>query len=106
VRAVSGLGSPKRALEIRGGYVARRSGAHAAGEPSRDLLGQPRIAIGIGEGKERPVARALWVGTRVACLDWEGRAMPDVTHLNAATDELGVGGLDLGDDEAALSRGA
>ena len=30
--------------------------------------------------------------------------MPDVTHLDAATDELGMGGLDVGDDQSAFGR--
>ena len=30
--------------------------------------------------------------------------MPDVTYLDAATDELGMGGLDVGDDQAASGR--
>jgi hypothetical protein len=30
----------------------------SAGESRRDLLDQPRVAVGIGERKERPVARA------------------------------------------------
>ena len=34
----------------------------SAGEPRRDLLDQPGIAIGILEGKERSVAGALGVG--------------------------------------------
>src|SRR5207302_8450112 len=92
---VGGLGTPKRALQVRGGYVARLSGVHAAGEPSRDFLGQPRIAIGIGDGEERPVAGALGVGTRLPCLDRERRAVADVTHIDAAAEGVGMGGLDV-----------
>ena len=102
--ALSGFGTLKRALQVRGGYVARLTGAHAAGEPGRDLLGQPRIPIGIGEGEERPVAGALGVGTRLPRLDRERRAVPDVTHLDAAADHFGMGGLDVGDDQSAFRR--
>ncbi len=66
--------------------------------------GQPRIAIGIGEGEERPVASALGVGTRLPRLDRERRAVPDVAHLDAAADKLGMGGLDVGDDQSAFGR--
>jgi len=34
----------------------------SAGKPRRDLLDQPCIAVGIVEGEERRVARALGVG--------------------------------------------
>ena len=43
-----------------GSYALR--GIRLAGEPRRDLLDQPGIAIGILEGKERSVAGALGVG--------------------------------------------
>ncbi len=40
----------------------------AAGVPRCDLLDQPRITVGIIEGEERPVARALGVGAGKPCL--------------------------------------
>ena len=98
------LGPPKRALQVRRRCVSRLSGVHTAGQPSRDLLGQPRIVVGIGEGEERPVAGALGVGTRLPCLDRKRRAVPDVAHLDAAADKLGMGGLDVGDDQSGLGR--
>src|SRR5712664_591794 len=39
----------------------------AAGVPRCDLLDQPRITVGIIEGKERPVARALGIGAGKPC---------------------------------------
>ena len=36
-----------------------------AWEPRGDLLYEPQIGVGIAERAERPVARALWVGSRV-----------------------------------------
>src|SRR5262245_64598007 len=73
-------------------------------EPRRDLLDQPRVAIGIGEARERPVAGALGMGARLPRLDRERRAVPDVTHLDATADELVIGGLDVGDDQLPLGR--
>src|SRR6516225_10308595 len=73
-------------------------------EPGRDLLDQPRVAIRIGEARERPVAGALGVRARLPCFDRERRAVPDVTHLDATADELVIGGLDVGDDQLPLGR--
>src|SRR6516162_2667583 len=73
-------------------------------EPCRDLLDQPRVAIRIGEARERPVAGALGVRARLPCFDRERRAVPDVTHLDATADELVIGGLDVGDDQLPLGR--
>src|ERR1700758_3734325 len=73
----------------------------AAGVASRDLLDDPGVAVGIGESAKRPVARALGVGTRASRLDREWRAVPDVGDLDAAADEFGVCGLDVGDDQSA-----
>src|SRR5438270_334892 len=82
VIALAGLGTPKGAPQVRRGYVARLSGVHPAGEASRDLLDQPRIAVRIGEVQERSVAGALGVGARLPRLDRERRAVPDVTHVD------------------------
>src|SRR5262252_6566107 len=85
----------------------RRSSGRGSGsgpEPRRDLLDQPRVAVGIGEARERPVAGALGVGARLPRLDRERRAVPDVTHLDATADELVIGGLDVGDDQLPLGR--
>ena len=70
-----------------------------AGEPRRDFLDQPRVAVGILEGAERTVARALRVAAGLPCLDWERRAVPHVTHVDATADELVMGRLDVGDDQ-------
>src|SRR6516225_9382352 len=65
-----------------------RPGSGGGPDPRRDLLDQPRVAIGIGEARERPVAGALGVGARLSRLDRERRAVPDVAHLYATADEL------------------
>ena len=54
-------------------------------EPRRDLLDQPRVAIGIGEARERPVAGALGVGPRLPRLDRKRRAVPDFAGVDALT---------------------
>ena len=90
--------------KFRRGHVARLEVVHPAGEPGRDLLDQPRVAVGIAEVEERSVAGALGIGARLACLDRERRAMPDVADLDAAADEFVTGRLDVGDDQPALGR--
>ena len=72
----------------------------SAGEPRRNLLDQPGIAVGIVEGKERPVARALGVGAPEPCLRRERRAVPDVTRLDATADEFVMGRFDVRDDQS------
>jgi hypothetical protein len=47
--AVGGLGTPKRTRQVRRGRECRVSGVDTAGEPRRDLLDQPGIAVGIAE---------------------------------------------------------
>ena len=96
--AVGGLGAPKRGLQVRGGHVTRLTGVDPSGAPGRYLLGYVCVAVGIGEGEERSVAGALGVCTRLACLDRERRAVPDVTNLNTAADERLTCRLDVGDD--------
>ena len=104
VLAVGGLGTPKRALQIRRGREGRLGGVDPAGEPRRDLLDQPRIAVGIGEGEERPVAGALGVDAGLPRLDGERRAVPHVAHVDAAADEFVMGRFDVGDDQPRHGR--
>src|SRR5262247_2156891 len=59
---VGGCRTPNGARQIvcrckRGGRSVQ-----AAGVPRRDLLDQPRVAVGIVKGEERPIARTLRVG--------------------------------------------
>ena len=75
-----------------------------AGGPRRDLLDQPRIAVGIVEGEERPVAGALRVGAGLPCLTGKRGAVPNVTRVDAAADEVVMGRFDVGDDQRSLGR--
>src|ERR1700733_11181871 len=76
----------------------------AARESRCALLDQPRIAVGIGEGEVRPVARALRVGAGKACLDGERRAVPHVARGDATATELVVSRFDVGDDQRRHGR--
>ena len=59
--------------------------------PRRDLLDNPRIAVRIVEGEERPVARTLGVGAFDPRLLRERGAMPHVARLNTPPDKILVG---------------
>src|SRR5215469_12927448 len=72
--------------------------------PRRDLLDQPRIAIGILEGEERAVARALGIRAAQPRLHGERRAMPHPTRVDATADEFGMGRCDVGDDQRTHGR--
>ena len=88
VLAVGGLGTPsafsRSAVDAKAVSVA----FDPAGEPGRDLLDQPRIAVGIGEVHERSVAGAFGVRAGLPRLDRERWAVPDVTHVNPTADEF------------------
>jgi hypothetical protein len=80
---VGGLGTPKRACQIRRGRECRVSAVDPAGQPRRYLLHQPRIAVGIVDGTERPVAVAFGVRTWLPRLGRERRAVPDRVGIDA-----------------------
>src|SRR5215472_8427879 len=76
----------------------------AAGMPRCDLLDQPRIAIGILEGKEGTVARALGIRAAEPCLHGERRTMPHLARIDPTADEFGMGRCDVGDDQCTDGR--
>lgn len=64
-----------------------------------DLLQHPTIAVGVAEGRERPIAAALWVGAGDPRRDPGMVEAPcgiveDLAHLNSVFDQLGAGGVD------------
>ena len=61
---------------------------HAAGAALGDLLDQPSIAVGIGEGKERSVARVRGIRARKSCLQGERCAVPHVTRADATAGDF------------------
>jgi hypothetical protein len=72
-RRLGGLGTSKRALQVRRGHIPCLSGVHPAREPGRDLLDQPRVAVGIGEVEERAVAGGLGSGPGCRASNGNGR---------------------------------
>jgi hypothetical protein len=80
--------------------MRRAASSDPAREPRRDLLDQPRVAVGIVEGAERPVTGALRVAAGLPRLDGKRRAVPHITHVDATADELVMGRLDVRGDEA------
>src|SRR5690242_12497293 len=96
VLAVGGLGTPKRTLQIRRGRERDAGGVYPAGEPRRDLLDQPCIAVGIVERTERPIARALGIDAGLPGLGGERRPVPHVTRVDAAADEFAMRRFDVG----------
>ena|SRR5882724_1107020 len=75
-----------------------------AGVPRRDLLDQPRITVGIIEGEERPVARALGIGAGKPCLRGERHAVPHLTRVDATADEFVMSRFDVGGNQRRRGR--
>ena len=63
----------------------------SAGEPRCDLLNQPRVTVWVIEGEERPVARALGVGTGEPCPRGKWHAVPHLTRVDATADKFKAG---------------
>src|ERR1700722_7812427 len=79
-----------------------RSVSATAGAPCCDFLDEPRIAVGITEGEERRVTRALGVGAGEPCLHRERRAVPHVTHVDATALEFVMSRFDVGVNQPVL----
>ena len=101
---VGSLSPLQRAGQVRRGYECRARRVDPAGQPRGDLLDEPRVAVRIDEGAERPVAGPLGVGAGLSRLDRERRAVPDRAGVDAAADKVGVGRFDVGDDELPDGR--
>src|SRR5271167_1699640 len=81
----------------------------APGQPRRDLLEQPTVAVGIMERGERAVAAMLGVPTadplppKQVGLIWASvyaaGVMEHLADLDGATQQLSAGRLDVGDDQ-------
>ena len=63
VLPVGGRGAPKRARQIVRRREGRRRGVNATGQPRRDFLEQPAVAVRITERGERAVAAMLAIRT-------------------------------------------
>ncbi len=112
VFAVGGLRTPKRARQVRRGRECGLSGVDPAGQPRRDLLQQPVVAVRIAERGEGGVGGVIGRGAaeasaRAVGLELRARR-PGVEHLadlDAVRHEIVARGLDVGDDQVqALGR--
>jgi hypothetical protein len=72
--------------------------------PRRNLLDEPCIAVGIGEGEERPIARVRGIGARKTCLRGEWRAVPHVTRTDATAGDFLMCRSDVGDNQSSYGR--
>ena len=87
-------------------------GVDAPGQPRRDLLEQPAVAVRVAERGERAVAGVLGRGAADATARAVGlepsarrRVVEHLADLDAARGELVARGLDVGDDQVqALGR--
>src|SRR5262245_21462446 len=116
VLSVGGLRPPQRARQIRGGRESSHSGVYPTGQPSRDLLQQPAVAVGITKRCERLVTAMLGirtadpmppeqVGLVRAGMDAAG-AVEHLADLGTPAEKLLPRGLDVGDDQVQALGGA
>ena len=104
VLAMGDRRAPHRVSKVARGVIRRRRRIDAPGQPGRDFLQQPAIAVRIAERGERAVAAMIGRGTADAvagAVRTEPRARrPLVEHLadlGAAAGELASRGIDVGD---------
>src|SRR5882672_8855747 len=76
----------------------------AARAPRCDLLDQPRITVGVIEGEERPVARALGIRSGKPRLLGKRRTVPHLTRVDATADEFVMSRLDVRDNQPPRGR--
>src|SRR6185295_4328236 len=98
------------------GAERSRGGVDAPGQPGRNLLEQPAVAIRIAERGERAIATMLGIRTRdsespkqVGLVRTGIHAAGAVEHLadlDAATAQVAAGCVDVGDDQIQTLRRA
>src|SRR5262245_9582524 len=71
---------------------------HASGQSHRDFLQQPAVAVRIAERGERGITAPLRIRAAERRLSRTG-TVDHFAHVDAATDELGTRGHDIGHDE-------
>ena len=116
VLAVRGFRTPKRARQIARRSERRRRGVDPAGQPRRDLLKQPAVAVRIAERSERAVAATLGIRTAdpqppkqvglVLASVHVAASVEYLADLDAAAAQFLAGGIDVGDDEVQALSGA
>src|SRR6267142_6472453 len=104
VLTVGGLGTPKCSRQIVPGREARRPGVDATGQPRRDLLEQPAVAVWVTERGERAVAAMRGIRTAdptppedigLVRASVYTVTVERLAHLHAATAEVIAGGRDV-----------
>src|SRR5580704_18602878 len=116
VLSVGGRGAPKRARQIVRRREGRRRGVNATGQPRRDLLEQPAVAVRITERGERAVAAMLGIRTGdpeppkqvglVRAGVHAAGVVENLADLDAASEQLVAGGGDVGDYQVQALGGA
>src|ERR1700730_11763970 len=107
--------APHRVRQVVRRSEARRRGIYDAGQPRRDFLEQPAVAVRIFERRERAVAAVLGIRTADAHTskqEWLVRArvhafvVKHLANLDATIEQLFAGGLEVGDDQVHALGGA
>src|SRR4029079_19376286 len=107
--------APKRARQIVRRCEGCRCGVDATGEPRRNLLQQPAVAIRISKRSKRAVAATIRIWTadpnptkhiRFVWTNVDSTIVEHLTDLNATTKQLVARGLDVGDDQIQTLCGA
>jgi len=116
VLSVRGRRTPKRAREIFRRREGRGCGVYTTGQPRRDFLKQPAVAVRITERSERPVAAMLGIRTAdpdpskqvglVRARVDAGGVVEHFADLDAAIEKFFAGSLDVGDDQVQALGGA
>src|SRR5882724_11916521 len=116
VLAVRGCRTSERGRELSRRGEGRVVGVHPSGQSRGDLLKQPAVAVRIFERGERAVAAVLGIRTanpdppkQIGLVRADVRVAGAVEHLadlDAATEQLVAGGLDVGDDQVQSLGGA
>ena len=103
VLPVRGLRAPQGLRQVARRRVRRVAG-HTPGEPRRDLLQQPAVAVRVAERHERRVTAPLRIGAARPCFGVEAvvaaaGVMEDLARVDPLSDELVARRLDVGDDK-------
>ena len=94
-----GRSAPQRGRKLGRGVEFGLVRVHTPGQPLRDFLEQPQIAVGIGEGGERLVASPLWIESWYAAAR-AVTAVEDLAHFHAIRDKFGTCRFDVIDQSA------
>jgi hypothetical protein len=114
VLTVRGLRTAKRARQIIHRRVSRVP-LHPTGQPRREFLEQPAVAVRIMERRERSVAATFGIGTvdahppkQIGFVRTGVRAtgVEQLADFDAASQQLGASGLDVGNNQVKALRRA